>query len=150
MGGGAFIWLKTGRKRPKSAKQAETGLASLRKILWIGLRGPKIAGRGREGHSEVVWAGFPPDMANPWGISCYCQLDHNVCWETGALSCKEMQGKVELSICFSFYTMIYAKSAVDRCFGRDVLTKTSGNTSNPRCPDEKTRRGGPGMRFTQA
>jgi hypothetical protein len=33
MGGGAFILLKTGRNRPKSAKQAEIRLAFLLKIL---------------------------------------------------------------------------------------------------------------------
>jgi hypothetical protein len=35
MGGGAFIRLKIGRGGPESAKQAEIGLASLSKILWI-------------------------------------------------------------------------------------------------------------------
>jgi hypothetical protein len=36
MGGGAFILLKAGRNRPESAKQAESGLAGLWKILGIG------------------------------------------------------------------------------------------------------------------
>jgi hypothetical protein len=36
MGGGAFILLKTGRYRPESAKQAESRLAILLKILRIG------------------------------------------------------------------------------------------------------------------
>jgi hypothetical protein len=122
MGGGAFIWLKTGPKRPKSAKQAETGLASLRKIVTIGPSEQKLPASA-EGHSEVVKPGFLPDMANSRGISRYCKLDHNVCWETGAVCCKAMRGKVEPSIWFSFYTIIYEKSAVDRCFGRDLLMK---------------------------
>ena len=33
MGGGAFILLKAGRSGPETAKQAENGLAGLRKIL---------------------------------------------------------------------------------------------------------------------
>jgi hypothetical protein len=36
MGGGTFIWLKTGRGAPESAKQAEIGVAGLRKIVTIG------------------------------------------------------------------------------------------------------------------
>jgi hypothetical protein len=36
MGGRAFILLKAGRNRPESAKQAESGLADLWKILGIG------------------------------------------------------------------------------------------------------------------
>jgi hypothetical protein len=32
MGGGAFVWLKTGPDGRKSAKQAEIGVANLRKI----------------------------------------------------------------------------------------------------------------------
>jgi hypothetical protein len=35
----AFTWLKTGRIGRKSAKQAETGLANLRKILSIAVSG---------------------------------------------------------------------------------------------------------------
>jgi hypothetical protein len=35
MGGGAFILLKAGRRRPESTKQAEAGLAGLLKILRI-------------------------------------------------------------------------------------------------------------------
>ena len=41
MGGGTFIWLKTGRGAPESAKQAEIGVAGLRKIVTIG----PVAGR---------------------------------------------------------------------------------------------------------
>jgi hypothetical protein len=36
MGGGAFNLLKAGRNRPENAKQAESGLAGLWKILGIG------------------------------------------------------------------------------------------------------------------
>jgi len=35
MGGGTFLWLKTGRGAPESAKQAEIGLAGLQTILSI-------------------------------------------------------------------------------------------------------------------
>jgi hypothetical protein len=45
MGGGAFILLKAGVRGPESAKQAEIGLASLFKILWIRPSGrPGLAG----------------------------------------------------------------------------------------------------------
>jgi hypothetical protein len=143
MGGGAFIRLKTGQKRPESAKQAEIGLANLHKILWIGLRGDENR-RAKPGRTfRSCMGGLPPDMANSWGISRYCKLDHNVCWETGAVCCKAIQGKVEPSIGFSFNTMIYAKSAVDRCFGRDVLTKISANTSNLRYGGRKDSDGDP-------
>ena len=58
MGGGAFILLKAGRNRPESAKQAESGLAGLWKILGIGgmgmpfLPGLELAGQF---YADVVW-----------------------------------------------------------------------------------------------
>jgi hypothetical protein len=45
MGGGAFLLLKTGRRGPESAKQAEIRLAGLLKIL-------DIAGPGRRMRSQ--------------------------------------------------------------------------------------------------
>ena len=52
-------------------------------------------------------------MANSGGFSQFCKLGHTVCRETDAVSCREMQGKVEISIGFSLSTWIYAKNA--RC-----------------------------------
>jgi hypothetical protein len=45
MGGGTFVSLKTGPSGRKSPKQAETGLASLRKVLWIDGAGESAGGR---------------------------------------------------------------------------------------------------------
>jgi hypothetical protein len=66
MSGGAFIPLKAGRTWPESSKQAEIGLAVLRKILRIGpLQGakkpPAEAGKGMR--ESQLWR-FPRVMAN--------------------------------------------------------------------------------------
>jgi hypothetical protein len=45
MGGGAFNLLKSGRRGPESAKQAEIGLASLFKILGIQPWPPGVGNR---------------------------------------------------------------------------------------------------------
>jgi hypothetical protein len=69
MGGGAFFLLKTGSRRPESAKQAEIHLAILLKIV-------QIAGFWAENHSQKVeptcigcTAPTSADMANPAGTS---------------------------------------------------------------------------------
>jgi hypothetical protein len=54
MGGGAFILLKTGRRGPESAKQAERRLAGLLKILQIGQ--PRPLASPEKHPSEVVLA----------------------------------------------------------------------------------------------
>ena len=66
MGGGTFILLKTGRYRPKSAKQAESRLAILLKILriWRSRKGvPDSSRLRRKGHAVVV-VRIPSGMAN--------------------------------------------------------------------------------------
>jgi hypothetical protein len=66
MAGGAFIWLKVELAEPESAKHAEIRLASLPKILRIGLSGkPSSPGAGpayKDGKFGL-WR-FPPNMAN--------------------------------------------------------------------------------------
>jgi hypothetical protein len=142
MDGGAFVWLKTGQGRPESAKQAEIGLASLSKILWIGGRGVenRRAMAGKDAHKlcrlvfRWIWLIHVESRANVSWITMFAgKLAHYPARKCRGFR-KEMQAKVEISIGISFYTEIYAKSAVDQCFGRDVLTKNLANTSNVRCP----------------
>jgi hypothetical protein len=54
MGGGAFILLKTGRRGPESAKQAEIGLASLFKILGIRPSGHLVLETGVWCHNPLM------------------------------------------------------------------------------------------------
>jgi hypothetical protein len=57
MGGGAFIWLKEARIGPKSAKQAETGLAIFVKILAIARPWASKPALGRHGTRESCICG---------------------------------------------------------------------------------------------
>lgn len=120
-----------GLKPGKGGRKARNRLKSVSpvclKFYGSAVVGPKPPGDGREGHSEVVRAVFR------WKWLIHGESRANVSWITMFAgkpahyparkcrgSCKEMQGKVEISIGISFYTEIYAKSAVDQCFGRDV------------------------------
>lgn len=68
MGGGAFILLKTGRRGPGSAKQAEIRLASLLKILRIASFPSPLAMMGRDS-LRLYLRQFPLDMPNSRGIA---------------------------------------------------------------------------------
>jgi len=83
MGGGAFILLKGGCPRPKSAKLAEPCLAILPKILGIwdlGARPEKIA--------WIEFATIHSDMANLPRNRLQCYLDHRAGHEMGAVYCE--------------------------------------------------------------
>ena len=102
MGGRAFILLKAGRRAAETVKQAEIRLASLLKILHNtrsgGDKDPRRLCRG--------------DFRSVWLIRRnrpLCYLDHSIGAEIGAVSCKEMQVKVEQVHLLDFYTRIYMK-----------------------------------------
>jgi hypothetical protein len=97
MGGGAFILLKGGRSRPKSAKQVEIRLAILLKILQIARSGDRVLSRA----GQLVRRCICGDFRRIWLISLndvFCYLDHSFSSEIGSESCEEMQGKDDKSI----------------------------------------------------
>jgi hypothetical protein len=71
MGGVAFTLLKTGRRRPKSAKQVEIRLANLPKILGIAAREAEIFSPGMRKACDycATYGKFPPNMANSPGMA---------------------------------------------------------------------------------
>ena len=150
MGGGAFIWLKTGRGSPESAKQAEIGVASLLKIVAIGpSRGREPPIKGRKGQSEVVGRLFREIWLTRGESRGSVTMGHTVCRETDAVSCREMQDKVETSIGLSLSTLIYVKNAVVRCSDRDEIIRTATNTSGFRCHARTAANWRPyGLRFS--
>jgi hypothetical protein len=64
MGGGAFLLLKVGRLRPESTKQAEIGLADLRRILRIPDLNQSPLRGGEKNVRGLCGPRFPPGMAN--------------------------------------------------------------------------------------
>jgi hypothetical protein len=110
MGGGAFILLKAGRYWPESAKQAETRLAILLKILQIARSG----GRTVLAMLESTCGGCVcADFRWVWLIcrnSLFCYPDHSFSAEIAAVSCKGMQGKDNASIGFRIYTLNYIRT----------------------------------------
>jgi hypothetical protein len=87
MGGETFILLKAGLLGPKSANQAESGLAILLAILWI----------ARLGERSAAAKAKEMPVANIYGtwlirkIDRFCYLDHSFNGRIGAIS---RRGKV--------------------------------------------------------
>jgi hypothetical protein len=108
MGEAAFILLKGRRAGPESAKHVEISLANLLKILAIPAAGRKTAGQDRGRHVEVVSAHFRWIWLMVRNLAL-CELDHNVCCATEAVSCTKMQEKVDATIGFDLYSLIYIR-----------------------------------------
>lgn len=112
MGGLAFDLLKTGRSGPESAKQAETRLADLLKILRIAWsRAPGRLAMAQEDTLKLYLRRFRPNLANSGGIASFCYPDHSFCAGTGAVFHTGMQVENHNSISADFYTSNYAKAA---------------------------------------
>ena len=84
MGGGAFILLKAGRTGPESAKQPETCLADLQKILRIAL--PRRRSRAVATHKKARALAAAQNFRWIWLIwyenYLPCWLDHRFSAET--------------------------------------------------------------------
>jgi hypothetical protein len=89
MGGETFILLKAGLLGPKSANQAENGLAVLPAILWIARL---------EERSAVKAEGIPvADFYGTWlirKIDRFCYLDHGFSSKIGTISRRGKGGKL--------------------------------------------------------
>jgi hypothetical protein len=109
MGGRAFILLKAGRRAAETVKQAEIRLASLLKILHNTRSGGESPLARYDKDPRRLCRG---DFRSVWLIRRnrpLCYLDHSIGAEIGAVSCKEMQLKVEQVHLLDFYTRIYMK-----------------------------------------
>ena len=127
MGRSAFQLLKSGENRPESPKQAEIHLASLLKILSIGGWQPKPPGW----RCRMLWL-WAPDFCRIWlipGNRRLCYPDHSLQWENGAVCCMAMQGIVQPSIGFWFYTRKYIKPPDPLLLAASTLLKSTRNTS---------------------
>jgi hypothetical protein len=115
MGGRAFILLKAGRRAAETVKQAEIRLASLLKILHNTRSGGESPLARRDKDPRRLCRG---DFRSVWLIRRnrpLCYLDHSIGAEIGAVSCKEMQVKVEQVHLLDFYTRIYTKGSDETC-----------------------------------
>src|ERR1700722_7566043 len=107
MGGGAFIWLKAGRKQPESSEQAEIRLADLSRILWTGRPSAKKSlAKPASRCKDRIYG----DFCRIWLICrnrSICYLNHSFATEIGAVWRWPWQWKDEVSIRFRFYTLEY-------------------------------------------
>ena len=120
MGGAAFILLKAGLSGPKTAKQAEIGVAGLLKILAICLRrGQTSLAMGAKYVQWLCWR----DFRWIWLIcrdDGFCYLNHSFSREIGAVCCKEMQDKDQTSIDAERHRNDYIKASDLSCVRRVI------------------------------
>jgi len=108
MGAGTFILLKAGLLGPKSANQAEDGLAVLPAILWIARLEERSAAAKAEGIPVA-------DFYATWlirKIDRFCYLDHSFNGKIGATCPRGRQGKDDTCIHIESYTTYYHKLSI--------------------------------------
>ena len=124
MGDGTFILLKAGLLGPKSANQAEDGLAVLPAILWIARLEERSAAAKAEGIPVA-------DFYGTWlirKIDRFCYLDHSFNGKIGATSLGEGMKKGDTCIHIGNYTTCYHRRSIYSCGYLVHIQKASLNT----------------------